>query len=153
MWDLPVGRFPRKMLWSFHILDVWISYHTASYPLLENFECIEIKVVLQSSSSSLNSCHQQTVLFICCSVAKLCPTLCNPMSSTPDFLSLTISWSLLKFMSIESVMPSNHVILGHPHLFLPSIFPSIGSSHQVAKILELQLQHQSFQRLFRADFL
>ena len=35
------------------------------------------------------------------------------------------SWSLLKLMSIEWVMPSNHLILYHPLLFLPSIFPSI----------------------------
>ena len=41
------------------------------------------------------------------------------------FLSFTISWSLLKFMSIESVMPSNHLILWCPLLLLPSIFPSI----------------------------
>ena len=41
-------------------------------------------------------------------------------------LSLTISWSLLKFMSIESVMPSNHLILCYPLLLLPSVFPSIG---------------------------
>ena len=40
-------------------------------------------------------------------------------------LSFTISWSLLKFMSIESVMPSNHLILCRP-LLLPSIFPSVG---------------------------
>ena len=40
-------------------------------------------------------------------------------------LSSTISQSLLKFMSIESVMPSNHLILCHPLLLLPSIFPSI----------------------------
>ena len=40
-------------------------------------------------------------------------------------LSFTVSWSLLKFMSIESVMPSNHLVLCHPHLLLPSIFPSI----------------------------
>ena len=39
-------------------------------------------------------------------------------------LSFTISWSLLKLMSIESLMPSNHLILGHP-LRLPSVFPSI----------------------------
>ena len=42
-----------------------------------------------------------------------------------DSLSITNSWSLLKFMSIELVMPSNHLILCHPLLFLPSIFPSI----------------------------
>ena len=40
-------------------------------------------------------------------------------------LSITYSWSLLKLMSIESVMPSNHLILCHPVLFPPSIFPSI----------------------------
>ena len=39
--------------------------------------------------------------------------------------SITNSWSLLKLMSLESVMPSNHLILCHPLLLLPSIFPSI----------------------------
>ena len=42
-----------------------------------------------------------------------------------DSLSITISWSLLKLMFIESVMPSNHLILCHPLLLLPSLFPSI----------------------------
>ena len=75
------------------------------------------------------------------------------------FLSITNSQSLLKHMSIKSVRPSNHLILCHPLLLLPSIFPSIrvfsseaSSSHQVAKVLELQLQHQSFQWIFRTDF-
>ena len=46
-------------------------------------------------------------------------------------LSITTSWSLLRLMSIESVMPSNHLILCHPLLLPPSIFPSIrGSSNQ-----------------------
>ena len=42
-------------------------------------------------------------------------------------LSITNSWSLLKLMSIESVMPSNHLALCHPLLLLPSIFPSISA--------------------------
>ena len=46
--------------------------------------------------------------------------------STPGFPALTISRSLPKFMSIESVMPSNHLILCRPFLLIPSIFPSIG---------------------------
>ena len=46
-------------------------------------------------------------------------------SSTPASLSITSSWSLLKLMSIELVMPSNHLILCPPLLFLPSIFLSI----------------------------
>ena len=40
-------------------------------------------------------------------------------------LSFIVSWSLLKLMSIESVLPSSHLILCHPILLLPSIFPSI----------------------------
>ena len=42
-----------------------------------------------------------------------------------DSLSFTITWSLLKLVSIESVMPSNHLVLCRPLLLLPSIFPSI----------------------------
>ena len=61
-----------------------------------------------------------------CSVAKSCPTLCDPTDcSTPGFLSITNSQSLLKLMSIKSVMLSNHLILCHSLLLLPSIFPSI----------------------------
>ena len=43
----------------------------------------------------------------------------------PGLLSITNSWNLLKLMSITSVMPSNHLILCHPLLLQPSIFPSI----------------------------
>ena len=46
--------------------------------------------------------------------------------SCQAFLSITISQSLLKLMSIESVMPSNHLILCCPLLLLPSIFPNVG---------------------------
>ena len=55
------------------------------------------------------------------SVTQSCPTLYDSMDcSTPGLLSITNSWSLLKLMSIESVMPSNHLILCRPLLF-PSI--------------------------------
>ena len=59
------------------------------------------------------------------SVAQSCLTLRDPMDrSTEPSLSITSSWSLLKLISIDSVMPSNHIIFCHP-LLLPSIFPSI----------------------------
>ena len=61
-------------------------------------------------------------------------------------LSITNAWSLLKLMSIASVMPSNHLILCRPLLLLPSIFPNIRVFsnesvllHQAAKVLEFQL--------------
>ena len=60
------------------------------------------------------------------SVAQSCLTLCDPMDySTPGFPVLHQLPSLLKLVSIESVMPSNHLILCRPLLLLPSIFPSI----------------------------
>ena len=68
-------------------------------------------------------------------------------------LSFTVSQSVLKLTSIESVMPCNHLILCHPLLLHQGLFQWVGYSHQVAKGLELQLQHQSFQWIFRIDFL
>ena len=60
------------------------------------------------------------------SITQLCQTLCDPMNhSTPGLLSITNSQSLLKLMSIESVMPSNHLILCCPLLLLPAIPPTI----------------------------
>ena len=74
-------------------------------------------------------------------------------------LSSTISQSLLKFMSVKSVMLSNHLILCHPLLLLSQhlsqhqgLFQWVVSSHQVAKVLELQLQQPSFQWIFKAGF-
>ena len=73
-------------------------------------------------------------------------------------LSFIISQSLLKLTFIKLVMPSNHLILCHPLLLLSSVsrlrvfFQWVISLHQVAKVLELQLQHQSFQWIFRVDF-
>jgi len=57
--------------------------------------------------------------------AQSCPTLCDPMDcSLPACLSITNSQSLLKLMSIVSVMPSNHLIICHPLLLPLSVFPS-----------------------------
>ena len=95
------------------------------------------------------------------SVAQSCPTLrphelqhARPPcpSQTPRIYS--------KHMSIELVMPPNHLILCHPLLLLPPISPSIRVFSnestlrmKVAKVLEFQLQHQSFQRTPRTDLL
>ena len=65
---------------------------------------------------------------VCCcySVAKSCPTLCDPMNlSMPSFPVLHCLLELLKLLSIESVMPSNYLIACCPLLLLPSTFPSI----------------------------
>ena len=61
-------------------------------------------------------------------VTQLCPTVCDPMNhSTPGLPVIINCQSLPKPISIESVMPSNHLILYCPFLLLPSIFPASGS--------------------------
>ena len=59
-------------------------------------------------------------------------------------LFFTISWSLLKLMSIESVMLSNHLILCRPLLLLPSIFPSIGVFYNESSVCIRWPQYWSF---------
>ena len=72
---------------------------------------------------------QVATLFVkvfCCSVTQSCPTLCDPMDcSTPGFPALHSLPKFAQTQSIELVIPSNHLILCHPLLLLPSIFPSI----------------------------
>ena len=79
------------------------------------------------------------------SVAQLCPILSDPMDcSTPGFLSITNSQSLFKLISNESVMPSNHLILCHPLLILPSIFPSIWVFSNELVLLIMWTKYWSF---------
>ena len=75
-----------------------------------------------------------------------------------DSLSVTNSQSPPKPMSVESVMPSNHLILCHPLLLLPSVFPTIRVFSNESALcirwpLEFQLQHQLFQWASRTDLL
>ena len=93
------------------------------------------KVMSKTLPSRRSVCQALNFLFsflyatfgcFCCSVTQSWPTLCDPMNGTHQAsLSFIISWSLFKLMSMESVMPSNHLIFCHPLLLPPSIFPSI----------------------------
>ena len=94
-------------------------------------------------------------------VAKSCPTLCNLMKcSTPGF---PILQHLLEFTQTnvhwvgDAIQPSHPLSSSSPPTFNLSqhqgLFQGVSSSHQVTKVLELQLQHQSFQWIFRFDFL
>ena len=91
----------------------------------------------------------------CCSVAKSHPTLCNPMDcSTPGF---SVFHYLLEFAQTHVHWVSDAIQPSHPLLPPLSVFNLsqhqglfqwVSSSHQVAKVLELQIQHQSFQWIF-----
>ena len=81
----------------------------------------------------------------CCSVAQSCLTLCNPCTAAYQAsLCFTISQSLLKLRSIESVMPSNHLFLCCPHLLMPSIFPSIRVFSSESALRIMWLNYWSF---------
>ena len=92
------------------------------------------------------------------SVTQSCPTLCSSLDcSTPGLPVHHHSQSLFTLRSIESVMPSNHLILCRSFL-LPPYLPASGSFPMSqffpsgGQVLEFQLQHQSFQWIFRTDY-
>ena len=105
------------------------------------------------------SCPLSSCFIYCCSVPQLCPTLCNPMDCStpgfpvllclPEFVQTYVHW-------VSDAIQPSHPLLSPspPALSLPqhqSLFPQVGPSHQVAEGSELQLQHQSFQWIFRVD--
>ena len=105
---------------------------------------------------------QNTFIFCCCcSVTELCPALWGHMNcSTPGFPVLHYVLELAQthvHRVGEAIQPSHPLSSPSPPAFSLSqhqgLFQWVSSSHQVAKGLELQLQHQSFQWIFRVDFL
>ena len=96
----------------------------------------------------------------CCSVAQLCPTLCNPMDCSK--LGFPVLHYLPEFALARVHSVSDAIQLSHP-LSSPSppafslsqhqgLFKWVSSLHQVAKGLEVHLQHQSFHWIVRVDF-
>ena len=95
------------------------------------------------------------------SVAQSCPTLCDPMNRSMP--GLTVHHQLLEFTQThvhrvnDAIQPSHPLSSPSPPAPNPSqhqsLFQRVNSSHEVAKILEFQLQHHSFQRNPRADLL
>ena len=103
-------------------------------------------------------CVLNIIYSLCChcSVAKSCPTLCDPRDcSMPGFsvLHYLLEFAQTHVRSVcDATQPSHSLSPPSP----PALNLSqqwVSSSHQVAKVLELQLHHQSFQWIFRVDFL
>ena len=119
------------------------------------FEFCVVKVILSSTTNSIFSIIQFSL------VTQSCPTLCDLMDcSTPGF---SVHHQLPQLAQTHVHLASDTIQPSHPLLFPSppafnlswhqSLFQWVSSSHQVAKILEFQLQHQSFQRTPRADLL
>ena len=116
--------------------------------------------------SLLTQPHLESVICLlwiccCCSVVKLCLTLYDPMDcSTPGFLVLHYlpEFAQIRVHWISNAIQPSHTLLS-PYSFAfnlsqhQGLLQWVSFSHQVSKVLELQLQHQSFQWLFRVDFL
>ena len=133
-------------------------------PALPTSTCIPPHSLLLSFSS-----HSKYSIYLIphcigavhCSVAQSCPTLWDPINcSTPGF---PVLHHLLELAQTHVHWVGDAIQSSHP-LSSPSppalnlsqhqgLFQGVSSSHQVAKVLEFQLQHQSFQWIFRVDFL
>ena len=96
--------------------DLWLRPYSISFWRVSVlfYSCPYFPTYSTSPNLLLKLQSNHFWLLFCCSVAKLCLTLCDPMDcSRRAFLSFTILWSLLKLMSIESAMPFNNLILCH----------------------------------------
>ena len=84
-----------------------------------------LRLLIRTVKTILKTCISLTLENRCChfSVAKSCPTLCDPMNCSMPGFPVTISHSLLKLTSIESLMPSNHLILCQRFSSCPQSFP------------------------------
>ena len=119
------------------------------------------KTMLNRSDDGGHSCLVlDLVLDPFSSVAQSCPTLCNPMDCST--LGLPVHHQLLKFAQThvhqvgDAIQPSHSLSSPSPTFNLSQhqgLFQWVSSSYQVAKILEFQLPHQSFQWIFRTNFL
>ena len=112
---LPLSLSPLKPMWASGRLGM----HT---PPVTNTDSL----ISRLDPNRWTAVHLHINTHICCFIAQSCLILRDSLDcSTPGFLSFIMSRSLLKLMSIESVMPSDHLIPCCPFLLLPSVCPSI----------------------------
>ena len=159
--------------WTKHYFWVFCRPLIFSCPLFPIFNLLsglvnsapETSIDVNFAPSFLLNPPKQNIIFCLSvqfsSVAQLCLTLCHPMDcSRPGF---PVHHWLLEHTQThvhrvsDAIQPSHPLSSPFPPAFNLSqhqgLFQWVGSLHQVAKVLELQLQHQSFQWLFRTDFL
>ena len=153
------------MRFSFFIdkIPLWLLKHLLGKLISQVHDHQLCKIPLLFLNGTWHSGNPFSLLFdcCCCSVTQSCPTLCDPMDcSTPSFPVLhylpEISQSYVHQVS-DAIQPSHPLSSPFSPAFNLSqhqgLFQWVGSLHQVAKVLEFQFQHQSFQWIFRTDFL
>ena len=149
----------RASLWTAHKLTEKYMIDKPGLPTLPEVSQVTFCAVFSDINSmrpflNFNCCY-------CCSVTQSCLTLCDPMDcSTPGLLVHHqlpgLAQTHVHWVG-DAIQPSHPLSSPSPPAFNLSqhqgLFQWVSSSHQVAKVLELELQHQSFQCIFRVDFL
>ena len=142
---------------------LWLIVHST---VCKNWRCNKLSL---NCHSSTNTKSPRSLYLICMlrgqvqfsSVAQSCPTLCDPMDCSmpgfpvhqqlPELAQTYVHWVG------DAIQPSHPLSSPSPPAFNLSqhqgLFQWVTSAHQVAKVLEFQLQHWSFQWIFRTDFL
>ena len=145
-WHIFLEQYLKKTaLWP---TGTWYYISEDSDILIPAHKLIDIFIVLRLTKESLWVCiHFSSVQLLSSVRLFVTPRTTARQAS----LSITNSWSPPKPMSIESLMPSNHFILSFPSLFAfngsqhQGLLKWVSSLHQVAKVFQFQLQHQSYQ--------
>ena len=149
------------LFWERFLITVLISVLVIELFIISISSWFSLERLNFSKTLSISSKLSTLLVYQFNSVAQLCPTLSDPMDcSTPSF---PVHQQLLKLAQIHSHWVRDAIQASHP-LLSPSapafnlshhqgLFQRVSSSYQVAKVLEFLLQHQSFQWIFRTDFL
>ena len=151
-------------MWFFKKIDFLISVSLTSllyYFLSFACFCFILLFMVIMNNTALLWTVICTFLLQFRSVAQPCPTLCNPMDCSMPGLPVRHQLPELAETSVhlvgDAIQPSHPLASPSPPVFILSqhqgLSQWVSSSHQVATVLEFQLQHQSFQWIFRTDFL
>ena len=161
-WRLHIIVYIRYRIFSISFMIIWM--HICIYTFEKwNFLCVTYEnLVIDFSLYYIWYIPDIWNRVLCdCELffSQSCLTLCEPMyCHTPGFPVFHYLPSVLRLLSIKSAMPSNHLTLSSPSPALSlsrhqGLFQWVSSSHEVAKVSEFQLQHQSLQLTPRTDLL
>ena len=153
----PVMVIPFYLTQLFSLVAIFPFRSPKTLVLEENVKLLFVPATNTQTTNNAHNCLSKREFS---SVAQSCPTLCDPMNhSTPG---LPVRHQLLEFTQThvhwvgDAIQPSHPLSSTSPAVNLSQhqgLFKWVSSSHQVAKILEFQLQHQSFQWTLRTDLL
>ena len=158
-----LGEFTSALLWAWcfplekAVLIDSVSLINMGLSRLSVSPCVSTGRLCLSRNQSIVLYQTWYQICCCCLIVKWCPTLCDPMDCSTQ--GCPVLHQLLEHAHCvdDAIQPSHPLSSFSPLALNPSqhqsLFQWVGSSHQVAKVVKLQLQQLSFQWIFRVDFL